>query len=41
MFWTIVAEKRGGDIVFKQIAPISRSKLSWLFLVSITSVLGN
>lgn len=41
LIWAFVAEKGGGDIFVQQTATVSGSKYSWLFLVNMTSVLGN
>ncbi|KAJ5734937.1 uncharacterized protein N7483_000062 [Penicillium malachiteum] len=41
LIWAFVAEKGGGNIFKEQSASVSGSKYSWLFLVNMTSVLGN
>lgn len=41
LIWAFVAEKGGGGIFDQQTATVSGSKYSWLFLVNMTSVLGN
>lgn len=41
LIWAFVAEKDGGGIFSQQTTSVSGSKYSWLFLVNMTSVLGN
>ncbi|KAJ6095205.1 hypothetical protein N7486_005951 [Penicillium sp. IBT 16267x] len=41
LIWAFVAEKGGGAIFGNQVASVSGSKYSWLFLANMTSVLGN
>lgn len=41
LIWAFVAEKGGGGVFTAQAPTVSGSKYSWLFLGSMTSVLGN
>jgi NCS1 family nucleobase:cation symporter-1 len=41
LIWAFVSEKDGGGIFTQQTASVSGSQYSWLFLASMTSVLGN
>ncbi|KAJ5122941.1 hypothetical protein N7448_009038 [Penicillium atrosanguineum] len=41
LIWAFVSEKDGGGVFAQQTATVSGSQYSWLFLASMTSVLGN